>query len=494
MTTTTVQPREGASGRRVLAILGLPFNDVSFDDVLEWISRRVQERRPAYIATANLDFVMQAWNDPEQQRILLEADLVVADGFPIVWLSRWMGMGLTERVTGSDLTPMLAGLSAREGYRLFLLGGAPGVPEKAAAKLAERAPGVRIAGCFSPPKADLLDMDHAAILSRLADAKPDILLVAFGAPKQEKWVHMHIHQWDVPVAMGIGGSLDFLAGAQKRAPRLFQKMALEWLWRMLSDPRRLVGRYARNFVFLARTLIRLARARYGYVPARSADAPMLQREELADWGAQRVPMPAIQDAEVCARFLRDADPEDGTRAVVVDLEARPWLNPMETGALIQAARLARAGGRLLYVLAAHPRSFRQLQLFHLENHLNVFSAKDALLNKLRMDHRSAREGVVESDAERKLTLVLPMELTAARLPVFRKRVEEAWRSLEERGGLTGLRVDASTLSFIDSAALGFLVLLKRRIEAEGGAFSGFGYSATIRQTLKIARLDKELMA
>ncbi len=494
MTTNLLHTRERAAGHRVLSILGLPFNDVSFDDVLEWISHRAQERRPVYIATANLDFVMQAWSDPEQQRILLEADLVVADGFPIVWLSRWMGMGLKERVTGSDLTPMLADLSAREGFRLFLLGGAPGVPEKAAAKLAERAPGVRIAGCYSPPKADLLDMDHADILARLEDAGPDIVLVAFGAPKQEKWVHMHMDRWNVPVAMGIGGSLDFLAGAQKRAPRLFQKLALEWLWRMLSDPRRLVGRYSRNFVFLARTLIRLARARYGTIPAPPADGPTLQRKELADWGAQRVPMPAINDVDVCDCFLRDADPDDGTRVVVVDLETRDWLNPMETGALIQAARRSRARNRSLYVLAAHPRAFRQLRLFHLENHLNVEASTDALLNRLRADHRAAREGAVETDENRRLTLALPAELTAAGLPVFRARVEEAWQSLEAEGGPAALRVDASTLSFIDSAALGFLVSLKRRIETAGGAFSGFGYSGTILQTLKIARLDKVLMA
>lgn len=267
-------------------ILGIPFCDVSFEDTIEWIRQQVHSRRPSYIATANMDFLMQAWRDPERQRILLEADLVVADGMPIVWLSRTLGHPLRERVTGSDLVPMFAELAARQGFSIFGLGGAPGVAERATARLAERYPGLRIAGCYSPPKADILQMDNTGILARIEDSSPDILLVAFGAPKQEKWVNMHIRRWKVPVSNGIGGSLDFLAGMQKRAPRVIQRLGLEWLWRMLSHPRRLVRRYVANIAFLFRTTCRLLLLRFGPVPPRTRsvaipnDAPSLDESDV----------------------------------------------------------------------------------------------------------------------------------------------------------------------------------------------------------------------
>ncbi len=227
---------------RTLVLFGVPFHDVTFAEAIAWCVARMKSGPPACLATANVDFLMQATRDPELQRILLEADLVVADGMPIVWASGRFGPPLRERVTGSDLAPMLAAACAREGLRIFLLGGSPGVAEKAAAVLVERNPGLVVAGTYSPPVAGILDMDHASILKRLREARPHLLLVAFGAPKQEKFINLHLRSWAIPLAVGVGGTLDFLAGAQTRAPRWVQRIGFEWLWRMCTDPRRLVNR------------------------------------------------------------------------------------------------------------------------------------------------------------------------------------------------------------------------------------------------------------
>ena len=201
-----------------LVIYGVPFHNVTFEEAIDWIVERVRSGRPANIVTANLDFVTQAWNDPELQRILIEADLVLADGFPMVKLSPFFGPELKGRVTGSDLTPLLAERAAKEGLSIYGLGSAAGVAEKALDLLKERHPDLTVAGTFSPTYADLLEMDHREILQRLEKAKPDMLFVAFGAPKQDKFISMHVRGWNVPVAMGVGASLDFIT-ATRSVPR-----------------------------------------------------------------------------------------------------------------------------------------------------------------------------------------------------------------------------------------------------------------------------------
>ena len=165
-----------------LMIYGVPFHNVTFEEAIEWVVDRVRSGRPANIATANLDFVTRAWSDPELQRILIDADLVLADGFPIVKLAPFFGPALKGRVAGSDLTPLLAGRAAKEGFSLYGLGSAPGIAEKALQKLKKRHPDLRIAGSFSPPFTPLFEMDHPLILEKLAAAEPDILFVALGAP------------------------------------------------------------------------------------------------------------------------------------------------------------------------------------------------------------------------------------------------------------------------------------------------------------------------
>ncbi|MBT8045777.1 MAG: WecB/TagA/CpsF family glycosyltransferase, partial [Pontiella sp.] len=179
-----------------LVIYGVPFHNLSFDETVEWIVARVRSGRPANIATANLDFVTKAWDDPELQRILIDADLVLADGFPIVRISPFFGPRLKGRVAGSDLTPMLAARAAQEGLSIYGLGGAQGVAEKAMAILKKRHPDLKIAGALSPDYSPLLEMDHRGILQSLEQAKPDILFVALGAPKQDKFISMHVRGWN----------------------------------------------------------------------------------------------------------------------------------------------------------------------------------------------------------------------------------------------------------------------------------------------------------
>lgn len=238
--------------RRLSVILGIPVDDVTLEEALDRIEGFLADgSRLRQVATANTDFLVRALHDEELRRILRRADLVTADGMPLVWASHLLGGTLRERVAGSDLVPALAQRCAQTRRSLFLLGARPEVAQTAARRLEEAYPGVRIAGVFSPPPADLEQMDHAEIVRRVNQARPDVLLVAFGNPKQEKWVDRQRHALEVPVAIGIGATLDFLAGKVARAPRWMQRHGLEWAWRLGREPSRLWRRYLNDFVQFA---------------------------------------------------------------------------------------------------------------------------------------------------------------------------------------------------------------------------------------------------
>jgi N-acetylglucosaminyldiphosphoundecaprenol N-acetyl-beta-D-mannosaminyltransferase len=234
-----------------IAVMGLPLANVTTEEAVDEIEALILSGGSHQVATANLDFWLNSLNDVHLHRIIAGCSLVLPDGMPLVWISRLLGKPLKERVSGVDIVPRLAELSARKGYSIYLLGGGPGVAERAIAVMEKQYPGVKFAGHHAPPLADLERMDHGDTLERIRAAKPDILLVAFGNPKQEKWIRMHSKRLGVPVSIGIGGSMDILVGDVHRAPRWMQRTGLEWLGRCLQEPSRLLPRYARNFGGLA---------------------------------------------------------------------------------------------------------------------------------------------------------------------------------------------------------------------------------------------------
>jgi N-acetylglucosaminyldiphosphoundecaprenol N-acetyl-beta-D-mannosaminyltransferase len=225
------------------------------DEALRRIEGMIADGGTHQIATANVDFLVHATEDEEYRRMLCMCDLVVADGMPIVWASKLFGIPLRERVAGSDLVPILVHLSARKGYGIYLLGATPEVAERAVQQMEKSAPGVRVVGHMSPPIRPLDQIDSEAILAEIERAKPDILLVAFGSPKQEKWISRNRHRLNVPVCMGIGATIDFIAGAVKRAPLWMQKSGLEWFFRMAVEPKRLGPRYVKDAVWMLRYLV-----------------------------------------------------------------------------------------------------------------------------------------------------------------------------------------------------------------------------------------------
>jgi len=224
-----------AAGARV-EVLGVPVDRIGLQQAVARLEQFIQDRSPHMVVTPDASAIVRAHRDPELHDILRSADLVTPDGMGVVWMARVLGEGLQERVPGIDLMQRICEVAAAKAYRIYLLGAAPGVAEQAAANLAARHPGLQVAGChhgyFSPD-------EEASVVQQVAAARPDILFVAFGVPKQEKWIARHLQALNVPVAIGVGGSFDVLAGRIKRAPRWLRSCGLEWLWRAVREPKRI---------------------------------------------------------------------------------------------------------------------------------------------------------------------------------------------------------------------------------------------------------------
>lgn len=225
--------------------------------------------RPRYVCTGNLDHLVIADRDPEFRDAYANADLVVADGAPVVWLSKLSAHAaeapLPERVAGSDLFWQIAKASGETKLRIFLLGGVEGAAEQAVVEIEKRYPKARIAGTYCPPFASFhTDEEQAKIKKVVRAARPDILLVAFGAPKQEKWIAKNKDALRVPVSIGVGGSFEMAAGYLERAPLWVQNIGMEWFYRFAQQPKRLFQRYfVDDLPYLARATVRAVEHRLG---------------------------------------------------------------------------------------------------------------------------------------------------------------------------------------------------------------------------------------
>jgi N-acetylglucosaminyldiphosphoundecaprenol N-acetyl-beta-D-mannosaminyltransferase len=218
-------------------------DSVTRAEALDKIRQLVARRLGGCVFTPNVDHILLAETNPEFRRAYRRADLVLADGVPVVWASKVLRVPVPEKLSGSDMVLPIARLAAAEGWRVYLLGGNAGVAKVAAERLEARE-GVLIAGVDDP----FIQLDGAgdtdrAVIARIRKAEPDLLFVALGAPKQELWISRHKHEIAPAVAIGVGASLDFVAGRLTRAPHWISAAGLEWLYRLVQEPRRLWRRY-----------------------------------------------------------------------------------------------------------------------------------------------------------------------------------------------------------------------------------------------------------
>ncbi len=235
-------------------VWGLPLLPVTFAEALDRVEALIRERQPAYFITANLHYAMLTAQDARLRSLNDGAAFILADGMPLVWASRWRPRRLPGRVAGSDLVPALCERAAARGFRVYFLGGGPGVGDEAARRMVQRYPGLQIVGVEVPPFRALSPEEEAALIGRIRAARPDLLFVAFGQPKGELWLEKHREALGVPACAQIGATLDFLADRVPRAPRWMQRTGLEWVYRLYREPTRLTSRYFRNALFALKML------------------------------------------------------------------------------------------------------------------------------------------------------------------------------------------------------------------------------------------------
>lgn len=225
-------------------LLNTYVNNVDMDEALLAIDKMIASSKKNYIVAINVDVVMKIENDAYLKKITDNADMVLVDGKPLVWISKWHKRPVKAKISGSDLVPLLCERAADKSYSIFIIGGKEGIAEKARKNLEKDFPGIKIVGTYAPPigfERDSKELDR--INKMISNVHPDLLIACFGCPKQEKWVYENYRKYNAKVSVCAGATVDFLAGNVNRAPKWMSNHGLEWFYRFTQEPRRMFKRY-----------------------------------------------------------------------------------------------------------------------------------------------------------------------------------------------------------------------------------------------------------
>ncbi|MCX5694949.1 MAG: WecB/TagA/CpsF family glycosyltransferase [Candidatus Omnitrophica bacterium] len=228
----------------VVNICGVNIHNFTLSEAIERIDSLTVADSFSLVATPNIDHVIRLQKDIDFMKAYNESAIVFPDSMPILWAAKFLGTPFKEKISGSDLFPKLCEVASQKGRKVFFLGGREGAATKSVEILVGKFPDLQVVGTYCPPFGFEHDeQENRKVIEIIQKAKPDILFVGLGAPKQEKWICKYKDQYQVPVSIGIGGSLEFVSGMVKRAPKWMQNAGLEWFWRLIMEPRRLWKRY-----------------------------------------------------------------------------------------------------------------------------------------------------------------------------------------------------------------------------------------------------------
>lgn len=481
--------RDGVTG-----LLGIPVHAIRMDEGLAAIGRMVEgfrlDGRARQVVTLNVDFLVQAlgWavrsaRHPELYDVMRRADLVVADGMPVVWASRLLGGRLPERVAGADMVPALAAMAAEQGFSIFLLGGKPGSAEQAARLLQERNPGLQVAGVLAPDIASSgaglasFMEDDVPILAAVNDARPDILLIGLGCPKQELWFHRNRRALKAAVSIGVGGTFEFICGNVARAPAWMQRSGLEWLFRIYAEPTRLWRRYALGliqFSFLVLPPVVYARFRMllgrfgGGAGTGDADRATVIPGVFRGSGktaraveVMRLPRILDRTREEELRGVLYSVLESG-RSLILDAADVQRLDAAGEGLLLGVWRRAQQLGLQVRLASVHPimqRSLRVARCWDLFAPLSHASIEDAL-PAIGSERPAFYWYAAEQRGVRWAGLFGRLDVHAV--------VDLGALSLVEELRAADCILSLKGLEFVDSTGLQLFLQLHRRLQQEGG--------------------------
>ena len=227
-----------------ITFMNTHLDNVSLKEAIEYIEKCIQERKIGHVITPNVDQIVRIENDEYFKKICENCELLLVDGHPLMWIAKWYGTPLKEKICGSDLVPKLCMVAAKKGYSIFLLGAAEGVAAKAAENLKQKYYGLKVAGVYSPPYGFEKNKEELEKINKLLfESKADMLFVGMGVPKQDIFIYENMYKYQIPMSFSIGATIDFIAGVQKRAPKWMNSIGMEWLYRLIQDPKRMFKRY-----------------------------------------------------------------------------------------------------------------------------------------------------------------------------------------------------------------------------------------------------------
>ena len=493
-----------------IIVLGIPIDNQTMDETISSIFGMVDDYaadgRARQVATVNVDFVVNtlSWRlknirHPELLDILRRADLVTADGMPLVWISRLLGVPLKERVTGADLTPKLAEEAAKRQKSIFFLGGKGDVGQKAAHVLKHRYHDLKIAGVYSPfvhvdgEAIVSAEEQDAAVIERVNSSGADMLLIGFGNPKQEVWFHRNRDKLKVPVSIGIGGTFEFIVGSVSRAPEWMQKAGLEWIYRITQDPKRLIKRYFiglfkfgmmvwpailyyRYRRFLHRLSCKTDQSERGTRPGQ--EAPFASN-------INEIKFPKRLDAAFLERSRDGLDRQLGTAgSVVLDFSETRFIDSSGLGYITKIWNRNAAKEKAVYMVAVGPEVVHFLKLNRI---WDLFSEK-IFKDVGEVSQQLKEEGPVASSSfaiERRTGHVVISFFGRLDAPQIQKiHVDSMLADM----GNDHCILDLSGLDFADSSGVGVLIKIQKHVSKQGRGCVLCNLPANVRQMLRITKV------
>jgi N-acetylglucosaminyldiphosphoundecaprenol N-acetyl-beta-D-mannosaminyltransferase len=444
--------------RAPIAILGVPFDNVSLAETLALAGEMIASGQPHYATTVGVDFLADALDDVELRRILFDAHLVVAEEKAVVRASKILGNPLQENVTVPNLIPQLLALAEQKSWRVFFLGG----DEAVAGKIRGRHPKLQLVGAYLPPEKPLLEMDHAEILRRLREAKPDILLVAFGSPKQEKWINMNYREANVPFVLGAGVSFNFLTGA--------------------GGPHK--GGGGKTGKFIAAVLRQWWRLR-----AKKSAPPVATADVIPDpFGNLVIRAPARLGAAEAqasqAEWLRAAE----NSHVLFDLSDTVFADSTGIGALIRLRKRARERGWQFFLIAPRPPIEAALKMMKLDEFFTVQASIAGA--RILMESSAGAPTVTSGVQETELQIRWSGEVTA--LNALELGVHTESELSQVTPGMNVV-IDLSRVTFVDSTGIGLMVRFKKNLKRRDINLKFASTSASVRNVIRQTQLEEFLL-
>lgn len=463
-----------------IAILGVPFDNVTPDEAAVLIGHMLGSRQPHYLVTADIDFAVQAQSDDELRRILFDAHLVLCDGAPLAWASRLLGNSLPERLVGSDLPPLLLRIATEKNLRLFFLGATAAAADQVVAKLKAKHPKLNVTGA-APDSLNLLNMDHEALRKRIVEARPDLLFVALGCPVQEKWIAMNYQVLCIPIVVGVGATAEFLAAQTSDSE-------LGFTTRLARFPRRLFQRYIGDPWIFSWILL----AQWWQLRPRPAAGPVqvsapVKDEETWQW----IRLPEHLDLAAIRNdvLLVDQVLADG-RHCLLQLDKVEFIDSTGIGLLIRLHKKIRATGSQLILLDPSPAVKRALALMHLQDFFATATDFDSAQQLIESREREAAQAVRPPPAPAG-PLLWQGEITTV-------NANDVWRLTEKyiTAAVTPspkVDIDLSNVRFIDSTGLGIMIRARKLALLRGVKLQFTGAPSAVRNILRLAQVESFLL-